>query len=646
MSDDISLRMSRKLPVSMRNEFWTALIDSTETEVTRLRQKAEEKKLLYNVTYSDYDRILELASLFYNTDTGYIKVLSKALTADFGYTTSQVLAYLKAEILDLPYRLKNKTTLKYYQSVFAFFVFRMDYEITLYAVQTPPGGESRYLARELMDPTFIIEETLFTDDLAEPIADPIQAVGYNQGTTYITSQKTPGTYYGITSGDPTLDPTIDSTLDLTVLGSLDQSTSELRTTTKHIAFEAVLNQLLTKSDGTQYLMTTEIESYIYALIHYYRQVSEVPHIGMQLTVAIDKSGVFDSMSDESVPELHLNCFQRPLYAEALTDVSELSYIKFGTGSHPVANMPSKLIIPFIYPEDIAAPFALAKVAIIPDEKFADWNSWRAIAEYTGQSFMEFPLHSALGFALGAIGCVGSGAFDGINQVFTGTLPVTGEYTMTPIVSKSVKFKVRDTASPYDGFTITDDGNGVLTSSTMSGTINYSTGAYSLTSLFTSKRSAVLDNTTVGIDGVWSPLPLGAGEAFVNGSVSVSFVLTIGTTSVKYYAVDNGDGTLGRTNCGYITSSVITHETGAISITFSETCILSGIVLTYNHEVNIAYANTYVLEIEKLYSQRASMYITEAGLFDVNDHMVSYMSFPKIELASNKFHVNIGFFLKR
>lgn len=634
---DISLRMSRKLPVSMRNDFWTALIDAAELEVIRLREKAEEKRLLYNITLSDSDRILELASLFYNTDTGYLSVLTKALTADFGHSQSKVLEYLKAELLDLPYRLKNKTTLKYYQSVFAFFVFRLDYEIALYAVQTPPGGGARYLSRELVDPTFTIEETLFVDDFNEPIEDSIHAMGYNQGTPYVSSQQTPGTYYGIVPRDQVLDPIPGVTLDLLPAGSLDLSISELRTTTKHISFEAVLNQLITKSDGTQYLMTTEIESYIYALIYYYRQVSEVPHIGMQLTAAVDKSGVFDAMSNESIIDLHINCFQNPTYAVALNSVTELSYIKFGTGKHPVAAMPSKLVIPFVYPEDLAAAFALAKIDIIPDEKYEDVDFWRVIAEYVGQKFTDFPLHSSLGFALGGLGCIGSGAFDGINQVFTGTLPAVGEYAMTPMISKSVRFRVRNTVTPYDEFTIADGGTGVMTSDTMGGTINYSTGVYSLTSLFTSKRSVALAATS---GDVWSTT-LGLEEAFKAGSVSVSFVLTIGTVSVKYYAV-----TLGNTNCPYITGLTVTDATGTISITFSEACDLSDIVLTYSHDVDIAYANTYVLEVEQLYSQQASMYISEAGLFDVNDHMVSYMSFPKIELASNKFHVNIGFLLER
>ena len=652
MSDDTPLRMSKKLPVSMRNDFWTALIDATELEVIRLRTKAEEKKLFYNVTYSEYDRILELASLFYNTDTGYLKVLTSALTADFGYTQSQVLEYLKAEILDLPYRLKNKTTLKYYQSVFAFFIFRLDYEIALYSVRTPPGGGQQYLSRELTAPTFSIEETLFIDDLSEPMEDSAYLLGYNQATPYISRQQTPGTYYGITSGELSLDSDQASTLDLLVTGSLDLTTAELKTTTKHISFESVLNQLITKSDGLQYLMTTEIESYIYALIYYYRQVSEVPHIGMQLTVAIDKSGVFDSMSDESIIDLHINCFQNPTYAQALTEVSELSYIKFGTGKHLVASMPSKLVSPLVYPEDLAATFSLAQVTILPDEKYEEENFWRVLAEYTGQSITGLLLHSVDGFLLGTIGCVGAGAFNGLNKVFTGKLPVSGEYTMVPIISKSVKFRVRNTVDPFDEVTISDDNNGALISDTMSGTINYSTGAYFLTSEFTSKRSVTLDTTVV--DTVWSPTPMGSDEAFVDGSVSVSFVLTVNRlingemtpVSVKYYAVDSGDSTLGHTNCGYITSSVVTHETGAISITFSEICTLSDITLAYNHEVDIAYPDTYVLEIEQLYNGCTSVYITEAGLFDENDHMVSYMSFPKIELASNKFHVNIGFLLER
>lgn len=42
-----SLGMKKKLPISLRNEFWSALMDSVEDEVLLMRDEIDKKKVIF-----------------------------------------------------------------------------------------------------------------------------------------------------------------------------------------------------------------------------------------------------------------------------------------------------------------------------------------------------------------------------------------------------------------------------------------------------------------------------------------------------------------------------------------------------------------------------------------------------------------------
>ena len=60
----VELKMTKKIPASLRNPFWVALMDTVEEEVLNMRTEIEKKKTVLSYREADIETLMDLASDF------------------------------------------------------------------------------------------------------------------------------------------------------------------------------------------------------------------------------------------------------------------------------------------------------------------------------------------------------------------------------------------------------------------------------------------------------------------------------------------------------------------------------------------------------------------------------------------------------
>ena len=109
----------KKLPISLRNEFWSALMDSVEDEVLLMRD--DKKKVIFTPSLSDLDRLK--VGVVYQVDYDFLSVLERNLIDLYGIPKEMATEFLRAELLKVPFQVKNKSLFQAYKSFFNFFKF-------------------------------------------------------------------------------------------------------------------------------------------------------------------------------------------------------------------------------------------------------------------------------------------------------------------------------------------------------------------------------------------------------------------------------------------------------------------------------------------------------------------------------------------
>lgn len=94
--------LSRKIPINMKNELWIDFFNCLQEEFKLVKEEIEKKKYLYDIENMDYERMLEIVSLF---------------EIPFNVSIDNRESFLRSEIKNLPFRLKNKATVKLYRSL-------------------------------------------------------------------------------------------------------------------------------------------------------------------------------------------------------------------------------------------------------------------------------------------------------------------------------------------------------------------------------------------------------------------------------------------------------------------------------------------------------------------------------------------------
>jgi len=159
--------------------------------------------------------------------------------------------------------------------------------------------------------------------------------------------------------------------------------------------------------------------------------------------------------------------------------------------------------------------------------------------------------------------------NGTKKIFTGTITLTSRY----IKPSSLTITSTISASPV---TITDDGNGVLAGTGVTGTINYGTGAYALT--FTTAPDNSTNITAVYNYTVTTPIQVTGGSTGISGVTgklsyegnlldeivpgSVSFSINFSSAPVVFS--DDVNGNFSGTGLDY---GYIEYQTGIFKLVF-------------------------------------------------------------------------------
>lgn len=594
-----ALRLLKKVPISLRNPFWSALIDAIDLEIQNMKAKIEEKKSLYNIETMDYDRLIEISEL---------------LGVLFDASINDSVDFLRKEVEAIPFKIKYKSTATLYLSFFKSLTRQGDLYI--------------YYFKASSDALVRNSQNFVTNAVGHTLPEPY----FHRASTDFS-----GFVEDALKLDAGLALDVENEGEIWTLDTVDSQIS-----TNHIGLEFFINQIITKevrNDADElvdkdFLMTWEYMDFIQVNTAFSRRVKEVPHVGAQLTVIADESMTVNPLDDEySIPAIRVKSLVTPDYFN-IESYLDMSYIEFGIGAQE--NLPTKEalsgeVMPTGLDQRVARNF------ILFDEKYDNDQFLGGISEYRGQEINRFSLHDETGYLLDNTGL---GAVDGYTDYFEGQL------LFAPIQQGNVRITFTSNGFEKEVF---DDRKGGLVSDDATGTINYTTGEYTLETDFIFETTDTIftgDGETDLIEyEVTLPYPI---ETTVSSNPADTHVwLRYNIGSRVFLAIDDGLGNFVDTSVeGHLTSGTVNYTTGEFSFQFDAP-------LTDGEDVTLRYSYRKVSTPDAGTEVRADYYftietieITEAGLFDINDNMIAYATFPPIEFNSSKNHVNVGFLIRK
>ena len=642
-----SLGMKKKLPISLRNEFWSALMDSVEDEVLLMRDEIDKKKVIFTPSVSDLDRLKELGSLVYQVDYDFLSVLERNLIDLYGIPKEMATEFLRAELLKVPFQVKNKSLFQAYKSFFNFLNFSLDSRISVYqtSANIDVFTSAPLIVRDLVPDILTglensFEDYDFIDDLGVALEDDARIVGYNQPYSSFYLQDTTGNFSGSINVPPTLDSDLEYILDETDLPFMDLSPMELKFPTKHISFEMIADQIFNRKNRAgvfqDYIFTADIAAMLYSGIYTYRKAVEVPHIGIQVTFFIDKTGYSNFLS-ASLDTLQAKAVMNPaILAEGVSGIDKISFIRFGIGTQEVQEYTDGSTS---YPSELASPI----FSRIPnqEERYASDKYMGALGEYIGQAYGGFyvedlsfnPLHTLLD----------------VSVFNTPYLPVKPN-TLKLMIIDTVQLEVNKDDAYAKAVRITDNGFGKLVSDSCEGTIDYATGemvlALDYEKLFQQRISGKINSFSETYT-----LPV------IGGSTQITLQVrnADGTTSI-HRILDNGSGVLVSDFDKFVSGSVASGLSSDVEFTFSEEVDLVDGEVRFYHQFNAFAMTNPITSNHKLFVYEAyidqMVQITEAGLFvrttanPAEDQLLAYMTFPAAEFNLSNFHMNLGVIFER
>ncbi len=639
-------RISKRLPSSLRNNFWISLVDSVKDEIDLMHENASEKKYVYSFREADLQQLIELGSVIYNVPIEFLELLTQSLQYSYLVPESVVEEFLREELMKTPFFIQNKGTLTLYKSLFNFYISSYTNEISVYKTTTDvnPYTGIQVILRDLKLPIFSgIEDSYteysFIDDEETLLEDPYSIIGYDDVYSSIFTQEMTGDFTGQREVIDTLDS--GETLDTGLI--LDTTEEQFKNPTKHISLEFVSDFLQGKifqdpiTEATywrNFTITSELLGYVFSGTELYRRAVEVPHIGLQMTILLDNSGIWDAhTTDETytIPELQLKGVIDP---DVLAEVplEDGMFIRFGIGEQELPSSTNGLS----FPSDVDS--AIASKFVHDQEKINNDSFVGGIGEYIGQEIALIPIPSII--------------FDGSTTEFSDSDFFSDNF-IAPVKKNTIKMAIVNTLNPtIESYLIEDDGFGNLISEVCAGTINYGTGAFSFDTSFQKKKSST------------ETFPSGTSitKSFFNdviaGSLYMSFQYTESEIVNYYYVKDNGDGTI-ETNFPYIdtgTSSITYTEAPNITLEFTEELQLTDVTTIYKwlkttYFLSDGVSKQWVVFIYDLYTQNPTI-ITEAGLFvrtvsnSTVDQMLAYITFAPAEISLSRFHMNLAIIVEK
>jgi hypothetical protein len=620
-----NLHTIKRIPPTIRGTVYEAMLQAVSEELAIWRAG-----------------IGELDDSFYDVDLASLNRLT-ALANEFGVpfitTVKNDLNWLREEVRSIPFKIFYKGTATLYTS----FITAIDRfgEMFVYTYREDLGG----IAKSMKPP--------FSEAETTPQNKPFRhrSLGDFSGTikTWISLDNE----YRLDAGES--------------LWRLDTSSSEI--STNHIGVVYWIDRIIQreKTEGSSVvleylLMTKEYLDYLNDSMEFGRRTKEVPHIGSQLSVQTDLTGLFNSFDPSmnySVPDLKLKIVARPDFLIHAPTAYEIDYAEFGIGSHDLASVQNPSI-PF--PTDLA--YRVSRIPILFRDHYGSNDYIGAEGEYLGQTIQEIKLLS------------GSQWFDGINKDFNFTLPVVpaqrGNVVFEFILPESAGSLV---------YSVRDDKRGGLISTYGKGELDYKTGKGTLTTDFeydTSENITEQPGEEKDRRHFVQELVQESQIFLTPGSIKISFMIGEGMNQRIYLVQDEEEpfyndnrGVSPSDNFPYnlsipgavdynmrseegrfihpkIRNGKINYRTRIVDIEFTDPLVdptIKPFRCNYAYHVDYVLPEGTELWVSYYFTQQ-TVSITEVGFRSKDGTLIIYATFPPIEFSSNTYHCNFLALVKK
>jgi hypothetical protein len=585
------LHTAKRIPPTIRGTIYEAMLQAVSEELAIWRAAIGEiKTSFYDVDLAGMDRLTTLANEF---------------GVPFITTVKSDLNWLREEVRSIPFKIFHKGTATLYAS----FISAVDRfgEIFIYTYREDLNG----ITKSMKSPFLEVENT--------PQNKPFRYRSRGDFSGTIKAWISLDNGYSLDAGES--------------LWRLDTSSSEI--STNHIGIEYWIDRIIQreKVEGgytvlEELLMTREYLDYLDTSMEFGRRTKEVPHIGSQLSVQTDLTGLFNSFDpsmEYSVPDLKLNIVARPDLLLHAPTAYDIEYVEFGIGSHELASVQNPTI-PF--PTDLAN--RVSRIPILFRDHHENNDYIGAEGEYLGQTIQEIKLLS------------GDQWFDGTNKDFDFVLP------MAPVQRGNMVFEfILPESEGSIIYPVKDDKKGELISTYGKGRIDYKTGIGNLTTGFeynTFENITKQPGEETDRRHFVQELASGSQISVTPGSIKISFMIGEGVNQ-RMYIVQDEDG---RFEHPKIRNGTINYQTRVLDIEFTDPLVdpvTKPFKCSYAYQVDYALPEGTELWVS-YYFTKQTVSITEAGFRSRDGTLIIYATFPPIEFSSNKYHCNFLALVRR
>jgi hypothetical protein len=585
------LHTVRRIPPTIRGTVYEAMLQAISEELAIWRAGIGEVKTgFYDVDLADIDRLTTLANEF---GVPFITIVKSDLN------------WLREEIRSIPFKIFYKGTATLYNS----FISAVDRfgEVYIYTYREDLGRIAKSMKSPLLEAEITPQNKPFRHRSRGDFSGTIK--------TWISLDNE----YNLDAGES--------------LWRLDTSSSEI--STNHIGIEYWIDRIIQreKIEGgysilEELLMTKEYLDYIDSSMEFGRRTKEVPHIGSQLSVQTDLTGLFNSFDPGmkySVPDLKLKIVARPDLLLHAPTAYDIDYAEFGIGSHELASIQNPSI-PF--PTDLNN--RVSRIPILFRDHHGNSDYVGAEGEYLGQTIQEIKLLS------------GDQWFNGTNKNFNFVLPVV------PVQKGNVVFEfILPESAGSLIYTVEDDKKGELISTYGKGEIDYKTGIGNLTTSFeynTFENITEQPGEETDRRHFIQELVKDSQVHLDPGSIRISFMIGEGVNQRMYLVQDEE----GRFVHPKVLNGTIDYQNRIIDIEFTDPLVdptIRPFKCSYGYQVDYALPDGTELWASYYFTQK-TVSITEAGFRSRDGTLIIYATFPPIEFSSNNYHFSFLALVKR
>jgi hypothetical protein len=657
-----NIDLASLVPESMQTDFWKDFNDAWSDELMLFRTE----KILPII---DKLNIRELE----DTDTESLRNIMNMFGYTANSSLDSSGAFLKDEIKSISYRIKNKTTYSGYDYIFSTipltgYVYNLYYDgfsdtslikainyndhENLESMGTPDGSTS-YFQYELELFSIYTHQTIdiylngtslgvtASDADVEILASSYGSGTYNRTTgILIFVFNTPPqasdsieVFYEVAKDDINTElltydfysvftKTLPQynysfvqdnqfTLDNVPLFYLDDDnfldTDIFKQTTHHLAIEIIPESLI----DNIYLTNATYLDYVDFYVKYNKKVTEIPHVGAQITLVTDDSRFYNNLNGYlayTVPALKARLAVTQDYSVSTKD-DMFKYIVAGTGSQTMwghGETPGSLtaLNNQVYYRELSANESDDTGNYFKVNSYVPVNQIRDYLLFTG---------------------------DGVTYNYSGTT------LYSDIVKKSFHVKYYANNVFYD---LSDTiGTGIIEEDYFYGTIDYTTGSFDLNFV-----NDVVADTEIVVGGGNVSSITNAQLAHQNILFGNNFVLNYWVGNVEFNVSPDSSGVFAASAQNYITSGSIT-STGLLNMVFTTT--VDAVDITADYSYNYYSIPTSGFDVTISYNTNEAVHITEIGILDVNKKLVLYSQVPPLDCAErDNYHLGIQYYIQK